>query len=152
MQTLPLPRLTALLRAASTGYYATEAAAELLIAHGVWLNRRDFLVACVVVFDATGTYRGSPANLGADIRDEIAPDDVASVGVWWEDIPRFLDTAACSGSEARILRLVAELAGIDTGIPLDELLTGLDTHNSRLVLTAIADALRIDLAPAETDR
>ena len=36
---------------------------------------------------------------------------------------------------------VAELGGTDTGVPLDELLSGLDDANARLVLDAIDHAL-----------
>jgi hypothetical protein len=140
MQTLPLPRLAALLTANAAGYYATEAATRLLIAHGTWLHRVDFLVACVSTWDANSEPLGSWVWHRAEW---LRPAHVAAASVQWDRIGAFLDTAPCSGSEARILRLAAELAGYDTATPLDELLSGLDDTNSRLVVAAIAHALNL---------
>jgi hypothetical protein len=122
MSTLTTGQLADLLRVSAAGYYTDEAAAQLLCEHRSWLTRRDFIVACVE-YDHDGT------------------TPVAWVS--WDAVPAFLDRAACSSSEARILRLAAELAGVDTGHPLANLLTSLDDHNSRLVAGAIAHALRI---------
>ena len=47
MHTLTTDTIAALLRQRATGSYADEAAVELLISHGTWLDRRDFLTACV---------------------------------------------------------------------------------------------------------
>jgi hypothetical protein len=51
--------------------------------------------------------------------------------------------APLSSSEANILRLVAELGGVDTGVPLANLLCGLDESNARLVLDALAHVLTL---------
>jgi hypothetical protein len=120
--TLTPDQLAHLLRASAAGYYADEAAAELLCGHRSWLTRRDFLAACVN-YDHDGT------------------NPVAWVD--WQSVPVFADRAACSSSEARVLHLAAELAGIDTCHPLADLLSGLDDANSRLVLFAFAHALHI---------
>lgn len=134
MSTLPLPRLAALLTAHAKGYYATEAATQLLIGHETWLQRSDFLAACV--WAATDDDRDGPVT-------QFDADEITRVWVDWESIPAFAATAPCSGSESRILRLVAELVGYDTATPLDELLSGLDDTNSAKVVVAIAHALRI---------
>jgi hypothetical protein len=118
--TLTPDQLAALLRASAAGYYADEAAAELVCGHRSWLTRRDFLAACVN-YDHDGT---SPV-----------------AWIDWPAVPGYVERAACSSSEARVLRLAAELAGVDTGHPLADLLTGLDDHNTRLVLFALAHAL-----------
>lgn len=139
MQTLPLARLAALLTANAKGYYATEAATRLLIGHETWLHRTDFLASCVETWDAEYSVGAAtwPDHLDLD------PDTITGAAVNWGHIPGFVAEAACSGSEGRVLRLVAELAGYDTATPLDELLSGLDDRNSRLVVDAIAHALHL---------
>ena len=121
MTTLTPAQLAALLRASSVGAYGTEAAAQLLCGHRSLLGRADFLAACVD-YDHDGT---TPV-----------------AWITWDAIPAYVTRAALSSSEANILRLVAELAGTDTGVPLDALLSGLDDGNARLVLDALAHALR----------
>jgi hypothetical protein len=121
--TLTPDQLGALLRASPQGSYAHEAAAYLLTWHRSLLGRADLVAACVE-YDHDGT------------------QPVA--WVVWDAIPAFVERAALSASEARILRLVAELGGADTGVPLDDLLTSLDDNNARLVLDALAHALRFD--------
>jgi len=150
MTTVPVPRLAALLTASAKGYYATEAATQLLIGHEMWLHRADFLHDCVWVSTETGDY-GCPAS-----PCELPPGDVAHAFITWDYLPVFLEGAPCSGSEGRILRLVAELAGYDTGVALDELLSGLDATNGASVLDAIAHALHhlpdtptVDRGPGE---
>ncbi len=120
MATLTPDQLAHLLRRSAAGYYSDEAAAQLLCEHRTWLTRADFLAACVD-YDHDGT--------------------TPLAWVTWDAVPAFVDRAACSSSEARVLRLAAELAGVDTTQPLADLLTSLDDHNSRLVLFAIAHAL-----------
>lgn len=124
MSTLPLnvDQLAECLRTSAAGYYPAEAATELLIAHASWLRRDDFVTGCV----------------GYD-------HDGATPIAWtdWHTVPAFLARAAYSSSGARILRLAAELEGIDCGHPLVELLASLDDTNSALVLDAIAHALNI---------
>jgi hypothetical protein len=122
MHTLTTDTIADLLRQRVTGSYADEAATELLIAHGTWLDRRDFLTACVD-YDHDGHH--------------------PVVWVDWHAVPAFLDAAPCSASEARILRLATELSGIDTGCALADLLCGLDHRNSALVVDAIAHTLRV---------
>jgi hypothetical protein len=122
MTTLTPDQLAPLLRASAAGWYATEAATELLCEHRSLLTRADFLAACVD-YDHDGT---TPV-----------------AWVTWDAIPGYVDRAPLSSSEARILGLAAELAGTDTGTPLAELLSGLDDGNARLVADAIAHALRI---------
>jgi hypothetical protein len=120
--TLTPDQLTALLQAWAAGYYTDEAAAQLLTEHHTWLTRADFLAACVE-YDHDGT---TPA-----------------AWVVWDAVSAFLDRVGCSSSEAQLLRLATELAGVDTGVPLAELLSSLDDRNSRLVVDAIAHALRV---------
>jgi hypothetical protein len=123
--TLTPDQLAHLLRSSAAGPYADEAAVMLVCEHRSWLTRRDFVAACVN-YDHDGT--------------------VPVAWMDWVAVPAFADRAACSSSEARVLRLAAELAGVDTGHPLVELLTSLDDSNSRLVLFAVAHALHIEAA------
>jgi hypothetical protein len=118
--TLTPDQLATLLRASAGGYYPEEAAARLICEHRSLLARDDFLAACVD-YDHDGT------------------TPVAWID--WPAVVDFADREPLSGSEARILRLAAELAGHDTGQPLAELITSLDDTNARLVLDAIAHAL-----------
>jgi hypothetical protein len=120
--TLTPDQLADLLRASSAGWYPTEAAARLLCGHRSLLTRSDFLAACVD-YDHDGT----------------AP----VAWIVWDAIPGYVDRAALSSSEANILRLVAELGGTDTGVPLGNLLVGLDDANARLVLDALAHPLTL---------
>jgi hypothetical protein len=122
MHTLTTDQLARLLRASAAGSYATEAAAQLLCGHRSLLTRSDFLAACVD-YDHDGT------------------TPVAWVD--WSAIPAFVWRAPLSSSETNILRLVAELAGVDTGVPLGDLLCGLDETNAHLVLDAIAHPLTL---------
>ena len=117
MTTLTPHALAALLRAGAEGLYATEAAAELLIEHRRWLERDDFQLHCV------------------DLDDE---DGHQMAWVDWPAVPGFVDEATCSTTEAQVLRLAAELAGTDTGVPVGELLTRLDDRNGPLVVAAVS--------------
>jgi hypothetical protein len=124
--TLTPAQLAELLRDSAAEFsdgYAAEAAAQLLCGHRSLLSRVDFLTACVD-YDHDGT---RPV-----------------AWVVWEAIPGYVEQAALSSSEVRILRQVAELGGTDIGVPPDELLTSLDDGNARLVLDAVAHALRFD--------
>jgi hypothetical protein len=115
--TLTPHALAALLTASARGFYATEAAARLLVGHWRWLERDDFRLACVNLDDEDG-------------------HPVAWVD--WDTVPAFAEAAACSSTEAQVLRLCAELAGIDSGVALADLLGHLDDRNGPLVLDAIA--------------
>jgi hypothetical protein len=121
--TLTPDQLAQLLRRWAAGCYSDEAAAQLLCDHRSWLTRSDFLATCVE-HDHDGT--------------------TAVAWVVWDAIPAILDDTKCSSSEARILRLAAELAGHDTGTPLAELLSGLDDRNSILVADSITHALHLE--------
>ena len=125
MHTLTTDQLAELLRASAADLcdtYATEAAAQVLCGHRCLLDRADFLAACV----------------------DYDHDGIRPVAwVVWEAIPGYVERAALSSSEANILRLVAELAGFDTGVSLACLLAGLDDGNSRLVLDAFTHMLSL---------
>jgi hypothetical protein len=116
--TLPVSLATAL-RHHADGVYCLEAAAELLIA-GHWLHRTDFINDFL-----TTTH--------SDLADK---QWTASIN--WPATIASLDTGElpCSGGERRMLRLTASLAD---GIPVDlrENLTGIDHHNTQLLITAI---------------
>ena len=124
MNTLPIGWLASALRAQAAGVYTTEAAIELLISHGTWLDRNDFLNQLV--------------EYGGD-------NDANPTYAWitWQNVPAFLDRAHCSGSEARILRLACELWGYSSGLPLADNLTQLDDTNAALVLDAIVHLLSL---------
>lgn len=117
MTTLTPHALGALLMGSAEGFYATEAAARLLVEHFRWLDRDDFRLACV--------------NLDDDAGHPVAWVD-------WDAVPGFVEAAPCSSTEAQVLRLCAELAGVDTGVGLADLLGGLDDRNGPLVVEAIA--------------
>ncbi len=124
MNTLPSSRLALALRAQARGSYGTEAAVELLIGHGTWLRRNDFLNHLI----------------------EYAGDNDATVtNAWiaWGNVPAFLDRTGRSGSEARILRLACELWGYITHLPLAANLAQLDDTNAALVLDAITYILTL---------
>jgi hypothetical protein len=123
VHTLTTTQVGSLLHQWAAGSYSDEAAVQLLVAHHTWLERSDFKAACL--------------NYDHDGDRPVAWVD-------WDSVAGFLDDAGCSSSEARILRLVAELAGVDSGWPLGGLLSGLDDHNSRRVADAFAHALRLD--------
>jgi hypothetical protein len=109
------------LRAWAKGLYTSEAAVELLIVHGTWLRRGDFLDAC------TGPCEGPDGQ-----------DDWSMVWIDWSEVATF--EGPSSSSEWRMRQIAAELAGTDTGVPLAELLSSLDDTNTGHVLDAIAHA------------
>jgi hypothetical protein len=102
--------------------YAGEAAVGLLIGHGCWLARDEFVDGFIDT--AVGLSDGMPM---AWIDWEAAVDALQAGGL------------ACSDSEAAVLRLAASLA---EGRPVDlgDLLTGLDGRNVGLVATAVLHA------------
>jgi hypothetical protein len=112
--------LAAALHACAAGLYPLEAGVALLAGNGTFLHRDDFTTR----FITCGTSDGTPM---AAIRWDAAITALAS-----GDLP-------CSGGERRILQLAASLAG---GIPVDlrDAATGLDDHNTALLLTAIRHA------------
>ena len=97
MHTLTTDTIAALLRQRATGSYADEAAVELLIATGPGSTV------------ATSSPRASTTTTTARTR---------SSGSTGTPSPPSSSCAPCSASEGRILRLAAELSGIDTGCSL----------------------------------
>jgi len=118
------------MRAWAKGLFSTEAAVELLIRHGSWLYRTDFL------------------EIAVDSGQGISDGAVMAV-VDWEAAVAALGAGRlpCSGGEGRILRLAASIA---VGIPVDlrEALTGLDKANSGLAAAAVLHAAGYRNLPA----
>jgi hypothetical protein len=117
----PSAWLTGALRADARDDVGTQAAIDLLVAHGRWLERPDFRDHLVVT-DREHTSR-------------------PLARVHWPAVPAFLADAPCAASEARVLALAAELAGTDVARPLAALLAGLDDRNAALVARAVAHVL-----------
>jgi hypothetical protein len=110
------------LRAWAVGFEPVSSAIELLIAHRSWLARSDFVAACVDLFE------------GYDYLDGQAPMGC----IRWDEVPPFLDQEiACGADMTCFLAIATELAGVDTGIPLGELIDGLDDVQIALVVDAI---------------
>lgn len=110
------------MRAHAAGLLCVVAAVELLIEHGVWLRRDDFVAEFVCVeHDSSG--------------------QVALVWVDWPAASAGLDAGRlpCAGSEAGVLRVAASLA---EGVPVDlgAAVTGLDEINLGVVVAAVARA------------
>lgn len=111
--------LAALLRIGAQGDRPAEAAVELLIGHGVWLRRSDFVSACVTVESGRA---GSAAFID------------------WPAAVCALDAGElpCSSSEASVLRIAAGLGGVP--VDLRARLCGLDANNILLVADAVLHA------------
>jgi hypothetical protein len=120
--TLAPTQLAPMLRAWAAGLYPSEAAVELLIAHGHWLRRRDFLSALVDAVDDGWGRHG----------------EVPMASIDWERVETFLDQAAASSSEVAILRFAASLAGTEGGPSLLQMTASLGHTNAGLVLEALA--------------
>ena len=120
--TTRLEDLAAALRAGARGLYAAEAAVELLIGHGRWLERADF----VELFVET---------------DVGLSDDTPMAWVDWEAAVAALAAGGlpCSDSEAGVLRLAASLA-VGGPVDLRDAVFGLDERNLVLVATAVLHA------------
>lgn len=105
------------LRNWAQGWLPYEAAVELLIAHDTWLHRSDFLDRFLV-----------------DEGDAVWPD--------WHQAAAIvrLGVLPSTETERQVLGIACELAGYSTGWTWDRLLTGLDRHNTKLVLDAVAHA------------
>ncbi len=108
------------MRSWAKGLLCLEAAVELLIGHGTWLSRADFLEAAVGLCDEQG-------------RLMACVDFAAAVSA--------LDGGVLPGSagEKGMLRLAA---GIAEGCPVDlrGILTGLDAVNAALAAEAVSRA------------
>jgi hypothetical protein len=110
------------LRAHAEGLYCLQAAVGLLIGHGHWLCREDFVGRFV----------------------ELVPDTGGGVGLAvlsWRAAVRALNTGRlpCSDSEGNLLRIAASIA---TGVTVDlrECLSTLDDGNAVLVARAVLAA------------
>lgn len=115
----PATELAGLLRVGARGSLADEAAVELLIAHGAWLRRPDFVRACVDIWTS---------------------GDQAAAFVDWPAAARALDAGdlPCSSGEASVLRIAAGIGG--TPVDLRAALGGLDARNILLVAEAVMHA------------
>jgi len=133
VSTLSYDGLVAALRAGAEGSYSAEAAVELLIAHGSWLRRSDFLRGAIEVTPAVA--HTGQRHAFVDWHAGLAADLPAS------------------SSERQILAVAAELAGVDSHRTLGDLVTGLDDTNITLVICAVLHArsgrgaIRLVLAP-----
>ena len=110
--------------------FCAEAAVGLLVGHGSWLLRDDFVGDFVECFEG------------------VADQEMAVVD--WRGAVGALDRGAlpCSSSEEQILRLVASFA---EGVPVDlrDAVCGLDATNAGLAARALLHAAghgRTDLA------
>lgn len=122
MTNLSDDELVAGLEVGARGIYPQEAAVALLVGHGQWLRRADFVSQCVDVVERSEESSGPMAFV--DWRAALAAD-----------LPS-------SASERQVLELAAELAGEDSGDPLGDLVTGLDEVNLGLVVQAFVYANR----------
>jgi len=114
--------LAAALRAWAKGLFTGEAAVELLIGHGSWLYREDFLEIAV--------------EFGQGITD-----GAVMAAVDWEAAVAALDAGRlpCSGGEGRILRLAASIGG-GVAVDLGSALPGLDERNIAAAARAVLHA------------
>jgi hypothetical protein len=110
------------LRAWAKGLFTGEAAVELLIGHGSWLYREDFLEIAI--------------EFGQGITD-----GAVMAAVDWEAAVAALDAGRlpCSGGEGRILRLAASIGG-GVAVDLGSALPGLDERNIAAVARAVLHA------------
>ena len=124
-ETISPDQLATMLRAWAAGLYTSEAAVELLIAHGHWLVRGDFRQALVDAVD-DGWGRGG--------------DVVPMASIDWDAVGDFLEQpdVGASSSEVTILKLAASMAGARGPTSLMEITGSLDETNARLVLDALA--------------
>lgn len=109
------PSLAAALRAGAAGVYTTEAAAELIIAHGTWLGREDFQQ---FIHHGRGT---------AAIDWEAAATAMGAGGL------------PSSSGEKRMLQLAASLAGRSLVI-LGDAVTSIDDRSAGFLVKAVLHA------------
>ena len=106
--------LPAALRAGAEGLYTLEAATGMIIAHGTWLSRDDFI---------RFIYHGARTS-----------------AIDWETAIDALDAGELpSSGEKRMLRLAASLAD-QAPVSLGEAITGIDDRNVGLLVKAIHHA------------
>ena len=99
-----------------------EAAVELLIGHGSWLCREDFLEIAVEF--------GQGITSGAVMAAVDCEAAARALGA---------GMLPCSGGEGRVLRIAASIAA---GVPVDlrEAVTGLEENNAALAAAAVLHA------------
>jgi len=114
-------QLSTALRAAAAGIHPDEAAAGLIISHGTFLHREDFLyhvetAACI-------------------------SDGTPMAWIDWDAVIAALDGGRlpASGGEKRIVRIAASLAA-GHPVSLRDAIPGLDRQSLELVTTAIRRA------------
>lgn len=112
------------LRNWADGFSADRAAVELLIEHGSWLTRSDFLDQCVDIVPD----------------DELVdPDRPVSI-IDWENVFHALNgSLPASDSEVGMLRIAASLAA-GHPVNLRYALVGLDARNAAAVVDAVITA------------
>lgn len=120
--TIDATELAETLKTTADGMPTQRAAINLLIGHGLWVKRLAERPGLLLV-DYSGP---TPQPYGID----------------WVQVVQALEakTLPASGGELRILALAASLAHPAARIPLGDAVSGLDTANLDLVLTAIAEA------------
>ena len=124
--------VAAALAAQAEGFYSAEAAVGLLIEHRSWLARADF-------------------RSFVDVTPSLVDDRVMMASVDWE--AALTANLPASSSETQMLAVAAELAGVDTGRSLQDLICGLDRANTTLVVRAVlhsqrgADAAAVTVTP-----
>lgn len=111
------------LRAHARGLHATEAAVELLIAHGVWLRRRDF-------FHRFMNYTDNPPRTGGEPIAYVRWDRVVAAIAAGAFLP-------CSAGELQVVQCAAGLAGYGQW-SLRDAINSLDFENLTLVMQAMA--------------
>jgi hypothetical protein len=118
----PVPDLLERLRNWASDTLDSSTAVALLVAHGNWLTRADFVAECVELFDGC--------------------DHLPKACLLWRRVPGFLSGPNVDDSPSMnaILALAVELAGFDIDTPLGELLSELDDRDTALFLDAIAHA------------
>lgn len=127
LDTMSHGELAVALRWWSDGDLPTEAAVELLIAHGVWLHRPDFRTAAL----------------------RPVPGDASAAAVDWPAALAHADDVEASVEEVAVLRVAVALAGHGT-TPLRALLAPLSRPAAAHVVRAVAHAVGLEYYRAGT--
>src|SRR5689334_14351473 len=95
---IPSDQLVTMLRAWTAGFLDSEAAVELLIAHGTWLDHPDFRTTLIDAIDDGWRGDGHSEPMAA---------------IRWQAVPAFIDQPHLdtSAGDIAVLRLAASLAG-----------------------------------------
>lgn len=127
LDTMSHGELAVALRWWSDGDRPTEAAVELLIAHGVWLHRPEFRSAAL----------------------RPVPGDASAAAVDWEAALEHADAADADAEDVAVVRVAAALAGHGT-TPLRALLAPLSRQAAAHVVRAVAHATGLEYHRADT--